>query len=305
MTIALREKLKGHSGALYAVSTGRHPGAVFTGGADNVVAEWDYDGKTPNHFAIRTTSTIYSLLALNSILVIGTAKGEINVIDTEAKTEIRCLQLHNKGIFDLKASPEGNIYACSGDGSVSVWNPKDWSLLYHFHVSTEKIRRIAFDQHSNRGAIACNDGRCIVFSTSDMKILHEFDAHQLGCTAVAFQADGSLLTGGKDAHLKHWILNDSIHLNSDIPAHNYVIYDIVPILENSFATASRDKTIKIWDADIRVKPIRISRPAFDGHTHSINRIMWLEEHSELISCSDDRTIIRWKLDSDEMIQKAS
>ena len=46
----------------------------------------------------------------------------------------------------------------------------------------------------------------------------------------------------------------SYTLIKSIPAHNYAIYDIV-FSPNAklFATASRDKTVKIWDAELTAK----------------------------------------------------
>jgi len=66
---------------------------------------------------------------------------------------------------------------------------------------------------------------------------------------VRYSPDGKfLLTGGRDAHLNIW-QTDSYELIKSIPAHNWAIYDIVFNPDTTlFATASRDKTIKIWDA---------------------------------------------------------
>ena len=88
-------QLTAHSGALYALAHGRTTNALFSAGGDRVVAEWNLERAETNAFAVRTESTVYSLLNLDNKLVIGTSNGGMHVIDLETKRELRHLKLHD------------------------------------------------------------------------------------------------------------------------------------------------------------------------------------------------------------------
>jgi len=87
-----------------------------------------------------------------------------------------------------------------------------------------------------------------------------------------------------------------LQITNCIPAHNYAIYSIVfSPNKKYFATASRDKTIKIWNAEILELLVRIDKKNFDGHTHSVNKLLWSDYKNYLISAGDDRAIMVWEI----------
>lgn len=289
---------KAHSGALYAMSAGRAGDALFSAGADRVVAEWTLGNETPNNFAIRLESTIYSLLHLeNEQLVIGTAKGGMHVVDLKANKEIRHLKYHEKGIFHLHASQNQRyVYAACADGSVSVWNAADWSLLWHLPLTHAKVRRIASSPDGESIAVALGDGRCVLIETKSHALTNIIEAHEGGCNSLAFIDEHTLLTGGKDAHLKLWDLRAGGLLIKSIPAHNYAIYDIIVHPKQLWiATASRDKTVKVWSPDLSSTPIRLDRAKSGGHINSVNALFYDADADVLYSCSDDRSICAWQI----------
>ncbi|MBK8425147.1 MAG: hypothetical protein IPL27_03820 [Lewinellaceae bacterium] len=56
-----------------------------------------------------------------------------------------------------------------------------------------------------------------------------------------------------------------------------------------FATASRDKTLKIWDSATFTLLKVVDTIRDGGHINSVNRLLWLPEC--LVSASDDRSAI--------------
>lgn len=289
--------LKAHNGALYALAPGRSKGTLFSAGADNVVAEWSLETGQTNAFAIRTEQTVYSLLNLDrKHLVIGTITGNMHVIDLLERKEIRLLKFHDKGIFHLNMNPAtGHVIAASGDGSLSVWNPEDWSLLWHLPITHHKIRRTAIGHEGKLMAVVSGDGYCRIFETTQYKEVAAFKAHDDGANSACFLPDGNLVTGGKDAHLRTWNHSKGFELIREVPAHNYAIYDMVLSPDQKMiATASRDKTVKLWDASDTATPTRLDRAKSGGHINSVNAALWLQEENLLATCGDDRTVVVWK-----------
>lgn len=294
--------LQAHSAALYALANGRTKGTLFSGGADKVVAEWNIAEQKTNPFAIRTESTIYSLKNLGKQLAIGTLAGNIHIIDLEEKFESKNLKLHEKGVFYLQKHPTLPwLYACGGDGKVSIWNTDNWDLLWEIKFSAAKIRRIAFDHAGNLAAIACGDGSIKIIETGNQRVLYDLDAHAESSNSVVFLPNGDLLSGGKDALLKQWSKEDGFGLIKTIPAHNYAIYDLVlSANQQILASVSRDKTIKLWDAKNIETPLRLDRAKNRAHINSVNAALWLDDEDLLVTCSDDRSVMVWEVEMPRM-----
>ena len=87
-------------------------------------------------------------------------------------------------------------------------------------------------------------------------------------------------------------------LEQRIPAHNFTINSIALNPKPSFnmiATASRDKSIKIWDAkSLELYKVINSQKQY-AHQRSVNNILWLDDYY-LISASDDKSLILWHLE---------
>ncbi|MBU2267223.1 MAG: WD40 repeat domain-containing protein, partial [Bacteroidetes bacterium] len=81
--------------------------------------------------------------------------------------------------------------------------------------------------------------------------------------------------------------------------HLFAIYQIIyhPTLP-FFATASRDKSIKIWRAEdfSLFKNLTIGK-AREGHLLSVNDICWTTDGENLISVGDDKFVKVWGFDA--------
>ena len=113
------------------------------------------------------------------------------------------------------------------------------------------------------------------------------------------------MSGGRDAHLKVWSLNEDFANISKQPAHWFTINDIAfQPTGFYFATASRDKSIRIWDAHNFHIVKSIDKFKLAGHRNSVNKLMWLE-NDLIISCGDDRVVIGWEFieNDEETIEK--
>jgi WD40 repeat protein len=95
--------------------------------------------------------------------------------------------------------------------------------------------------------------------------------------------------------LNIWQVGDYELLKS-IPAHPWAIYDIAYSPDsNLFATASRDKTLKIWDSKT-FQPLEvIDKENYDGHQFSVNKLIWSSHNNYLISAGDDKAIMVWEI----------
>ena len=62
------------------------------------------------------------------------------------------------------------------------------------------------------------------------------------------------------------------------------------------ASASKDKSIRIWDTKTWQLLKVINRKKYEYHSNSVNKIIWSADDKSLISVSDDRLGIIWKIE---------
>ena len=290
----------GHTGSVYALANASGS-AFYSGGGDRLVALWDLNKPDDGEVIARIPGIIYSLLPFDNELLVGQVDGGIHVIGLENRTEKRLLKYHDSGVFGLFYEPLHHlIFSLSGDGMLGVIDASDLSLVKKLSLGTGKLRSVAVNPDATLLAVGAGDGSVYLFDLPDLKPVKHIQAHQEGFSvnAVEFSPDGHwLLTGSRDAHLKVFAVADDFKELQSIPAHNYAIYSIEFHPEgNIFATASRDKTIKIWDAKTMNVLQRLDREKHDGHVNSVNKIIW-HPAGTLISASDDRTVISWRINN--------
>lgn len=295
LNIEKTSTLTGHSGPIYTIGKGISEETFFTGSGDKFVALWNAKTFQAEKFAASFPAAVYTICHIpeKNLLLAGTTEGKVHILDLDKKEEIKILQHHTAPVFDIKYSLKtGCFFTTAGDGCIAVCSMDTLSLLQLKKLCQEKVRSIDFNFTSNELAVASGDCYIRIFDLITLQEKQAFTAHQLSANVVKYSPDGSvLLSGGRDAHLNVWNTRDYSLIKS-IPAHNYAIYDIAFSPDSTlFATASRDKTIKLWNATTFDFLVRISKENYEGHTNSVNKLLW--QGNNLLSVSDDRTIMIW------------
>jgi len=298
-TVSKLHSFTGHEGALYALEEGPATHGIFSAGSDRIVAAWNAAQGGEAQLITRLPSAVYSLCYVKErgLLLAGTGAGSVHIIDFREKKEIKILQLHSAQVFDIRCSLQhGLFFTAGGDGQFSVCSLDALSSLAIRKLCAEKVRSIDVHPQQTEVAVASGDGYVRIFSLPDLEEKKMFRAHELSANCVKYHPQGDyLLSGGRDAHLKAWDCKADFAPIVSIPAHNFALYSIVfSPDEKLFATASRDKTIKLWDAERISFLLRIDHEKFEGHVNSVNRLLWTED--ALVSAGDDRAVLVWKVE---------
>lgn len=287
--------LTGHRDAIYTLLNGTEKNSFFSAGGDGLVVWWQLDRDSNGEAVARVDAAIYSLALYNGLLLAGTRFGRLYVFELASKKLLYTLSLEGD-IFDLKTIPVAGlcIAACAG-GHVYFISLTDFGILHHIYPTGENAREIAVNESLEHIATGWSDNFIRIYNYNGNEV-DVFEAHAKSVFALAYSPDHTrLLSGGRDAQLKVWDIAPGHELMQAIPAHLYTINDIVYSPDGKyFLTASRDKTIKLWNAENAELLKVIDRSKYNAHTHSVNKVLWLDEQT-FISAGDDKRVLVWKV----------
>ena len=305
----------GHQGSVFALTQGRTPQYVLSGAGDGWIVEWDLENPEVGKLLAKVDSNIFSLLFLpdkNQIFA-GNMNGGLHFIDLNNVDKNKNIAHHSKGIFDIQLI-HNQLFTIGGDGVITRWSIEGSRSIESFQLSAKSLRCMDFSDERREFAIGASDGH-IYFLDENFNLKNVFkNAHKNSVFSIKYALDGQcLLSGGRDALLKVWRLHESVTASGawqegllELSAHLYTINKIAfhPQNPNIFATASRDKTIKIWqlmtfkdNQNVKIEEIKllkvINTIRQGGHLNSVNTLSWTPYNNWLISGSDDRSLMIW------------
>lgn len=292
-------QLTGHNAAVYALSPASEGHFFLSGAGEGWVAQWDLRDPEMGKLIAQVESNIFSLCFLkkSNQLVVGNMNGGIHWVDLNDQEKSKNIAHHQKGVYGIHHIGQ-YLYTLGGAGILTRWSLSEKRSLESLHLSNQSLRSLAFSPLRNELAIGASDHAIYLLDADSLEVKQRFaKAHDNSVFTVQYTPDQQqLLSGGRDAHLKAWSLENGLALISDQSAHWFTINHIaIHPKEPIFATASRDKTIKIWDLHTFELLKVIDKAKYDGHNHSVNCLHWSAEHHYLISGSDDRSLIIWEV----------
>lgn len=288
--------LKGHNSAVYALSPFQNEDEFLSTGGDGWIAQWSLMDEEHGKLLAKTEASNFSLHYSkdDNIVSIGDIHGDLHAVALNMNNEPRKISYHEKGIFGIYRSNE-DLLTLAGDGMLTRWDAKSISKKESIQLSYNRIRGFAEAKKKDSFLIGSSDKNIYVLKKDTFEIKDILkQAHLNSVFALAInQEEDIILSGGRDAMLNVWSWEEDIKVIKSIPAHLFTINTIRYSPDfRLFATASRDKTIKIWDSK-EFKLLKVIEAIRDkGHVNSVNDLLWLSKN-RLISCSDDRTIKVW------------
>lgn len=287
--LAKHKELGSHSAPAYYLNT-FIDGKIISCAGDNILASWDLTSMMPHNFMVKLEGHPYACVydVSSDLLFIGTSAGKLHWINCAGKKELKLFDLHKKAIYDMAVFNDC-LYVSSGDGSLSIWDINDMALLRHVPISDNKLRR--FDIVEGNDLLLSDSNGILHKLDSNLNELLTIDINDKAVNVCRFYKD-YIIAGGWDAHLRFFNRSTG-ELIKAIAAHNFAIYDLQINHEHGvLASASRDKTIKLWDLKTLDLLQRVDHK-MGGHTRSVNALKWMCD--VLVSTGDDGKVIAWDL----------
>ncbi|KAK9847959.1 hypothetical protein WJX84_002296 [Apatococcus fuscideae] len=191
-----------------------------------------------------------------------------------------------------------NLYS----GNLYIWNTLDSSLVKSFEVTDVPVRAAKFIARKQWVVCGADDCFLRVYNYNTMDKVKAFEAHTDYIRSIAVHPSLSLLVSASDdMSCKLWDWDKNWQCTQVFEGHSHYVMQVVfnPKDTNTFASASLDRTIKVWS-------IGQPTPNFtlEGHEKGVNCIDYYTggDRPYLISGADDKLIKVWDYQTKACVQ---
>jgi coatomer subunit beta' len=179
------------------------------------------------------------------------------------------------------------------NGHVHIWGYENQQLTKSFEVCDLPVRAAKFIPRKNWVVTGSDDMQIRVFNYNTLERVHQFEAHSDYIRSIAVHpTQPFVLSSSDDMMIKLWDWDNKWQLKQTFEGHTHYVMQLVinPKDNNTFATASLDKTIKVWQFGSNTPNFTL-----EGHEKGVNCIDYYHggDKPYLISGADDRLVKIW------------
>ncbi|CAF1960502.1 unnamed protein product [Rotaria magnacalcarata] len=188
------------------------------------------------------------------------------------------------------------------NGHAHIYNHETQQLVKTFEICNVPVRAGKFVVRKNWAIIGSDDMFVRIYNYNTLERLHQFEAHSDYIRSIAVHPTQSyILTSSDDMTIKLWDWDAKWALKQTFEGHiHYVMHIAInPKDNNTFASASLDRTVKVWQ-------LGSSQPNFtlEGHEKGANCVDYYPggDKPYLVSGGDDRRIKIWDYQNKTCVQ---
>jgi len=203
---------------------------------------------------------------------------------TARSDRVKCVDQHPSEPWMLAALYSGNV---------TIWNTDSQTLVKSFEVCDLPVRAAKFVARKNWVVTGSDDMQVRVFNYNTLERVHMFEAHSdyVRCVVV-HPTQPFVLTSSDDMLIKLWNWEAKWSCQQVFEGHTHYVMQVVvnPKDNNTFASASLDRTVKVW---------QLGSPSanfsLEGHQRGVNCVDYSHggDKPYLISGADDCLVKVW------------
>ncbi|KAJ8320558.1 hypothetical protein KUTeg_002145 [Tegillarca granosa] len=197
---------------------------------------------------------------------------------------VKCVDLHPTEPWMLASLYNGNVH---------IWNHESQTLIKSFEVCDLPVRAVKFVPRKNWLCTGSDDMQIRVYNYNTLERVHQFEAHSdyIRCIAV-HPTQPFIITSSDDMLIKLWDWEKKWTCTQVFEGHTHYVMQIVinPKDNNTFASASLDRTVKVWQLGSQTPNFTL-----EGHEKGVNCVDYYTggDKPYLISGADDRLVKIW------------
>lgn len=242
--------LRGHTGAITSVSVSAEGDRVLTGSADNTVRLWSLGGESAERGELAADAETTLHLIPDAGLVLHSLGRSATVYDTGSGLPVDSVSGYHGFLERFASSTDGRMLATGGDeGDVLLWNAADWTVAATLHGRGPSIEGLRFLADDSRLVSISADGRVVVWSVSEARVVGEYAAAPNSPIAVVSQNDNRFAFADADGCVM--VLdaeNDETLFRCEGLANPVIRIAFTPD-GRRIITGSTDDTVRVWDVE--------------------------------------------------------
>jgi coatomer subunit beta' len=185
------------------------------------------------------------------------------------------------------------VLAALYTGNVMIWDYEAGSLAKSFEMSELPVRCAKFIARKQWFVAASDDMRIRVFNYNTMEKVKEFEGHAdyIRCLTVHPNLP-YVLSSSDDMTIKLWDWDKGFDCTQMFEGHSHYVMQVAinPKDTNTFASASLDRSIKVWGLGSHSPHYTL-----EGHERGVNCVDYYPSGDKpyILSGADDQTVKIW------------
>ena len=185
------------------------------------------------------------------------------------------------------------VLAALYSGNVMIWDYETGSCVKSFELSEQPVRCARFISRKQWFVAASDDMRIRIFNYNTMEKIKEIDAHQDYIRSLEIHPSlPYALSCSDDMTIKLWDWDRGFDCTQIFEGHAHYVMQVKfnPKDTNTFASASLDRSIKVWGLGSHTPHYTL-----EGHERGVNCVDYYPSGDKpyILSGADDRTVKIW------------
>ncbi|ETO35615.1 ribosome assembly protein 4 (RSA4) [Reticulomyxa filosa] len=241
--------------------------------------------------------------------------GTIRIWDVAVERKIQLIDGYIDIITGVQFSPDNlKIVSCSTDKTIRLWDIQLRRQIQVFEGHLDCIRGILFLPDGSKIVSYSEDNTIRIWDVLSGKQLQLLEGHSHLISEVQFSPDGSkLVSSSFDKTIRIWDISSGTQ-NQLLIGHIEGVIGVQFSSDGSkIVSSSTDRTIRLWDVlsgkqlqvfqghfnfvmqTLQVLDISSGSQLFllEGHEKDVNNVQFSPDGTQIITCSDDKTIRLW------------
>ena len=299
-----KSTIKGHRQGVTCLCFHPFYKRLASGSDDASIIIWECDEFTEERSLKAHTDTINCLTFDNNGKYLATCSSDltIKIWNFDTMTVFRTLNGHEHTVSCVEFTPDGNfLYSCSRDHMIKYWDINSGNCKNTLKGHEEWVRSISLNSKGDLLASSSDDEKIFIWQTGANTVQHELYGHTNKIESVIFLKNEKAIFNvytSDFASANKLGVSDENNNNEDktkddlekLLKKQELLKAKDKVNKEYVISASRDKTIKLWDA---IGGVCIF--TFTGHDNWVRSLCEHPNGKYIVSCSDDKSIRLWDL----------